>query len=885
MRGGALLALAGWLLAAAPLAGQDPSGISLTFRDSVARVEPGGAWNAVLVVRNPTRVARRLTPALEILPGWKTLAAGTVLVPARGSEIVIVSVAVPASAIAGRHALPLRLLADDGVRVWSGVLPVEVPARPALTLVPLGAPRFARADTVVRARFAARNVGNVPLTLDVRAESHRGTAQVDSARLSLAPGAASVVTVAVRSVSLGVASEQSVALRMRGDRWQADSTATVELLRVPDEPSALGSFPLRARLRATAQQVTPLELSGSAAHGADTLELFVRQPGRTFSLLGERDEYRVRIARRGGSLELGDVTLSDGPVRDTWQALFGAQLRLRHGPFAASGYSARDRLMGSEVDERGAALAWKLRPLASLGVGMIERTGESAGRVWRSFAEIGARNPAASSLSAEVDGGADGISAIGVRARGRSERGWLDLGSARVGAQYPGAERGTSRVSIGVGGPVGRDVAVRLLASRYGTDSVSGRPFSFRATSLNAAVTRRGLSAEVRADERAGLAHVTRYDVAEVGAKLGATASAGRTTLTAGLEAGRAEDRITAAATPFQRVSAGITMSAWSRLSAGLRGEWLGRSGTEDNSIWSGNANLSAQLTRSTSLSVNGGVFQVVLPVIMSYATVHAQLSQELPFGHSVVVRAQGARLSGGMGAASVPASVYLEYGLPLNVPVPRGPAGRRRVSGRVVEYGSGESVPGALVRIGEQMAISNRDGRVVFLGPLPPDGTLSVERADGPANMVVQTASGSAASGGFTVTVAQGGRIRGHVARYDIARVQAGRGAAEPSDSLVRGDGLPGIVVRLHRGADTVTVLTDADGEFDSGTVPPGDWLVSVDAARLPSAYGVERKALAVRVPAGQTVTPEIRVVPRFREATLEAGGELRMPDSARRP
>src|SRR5205085_10215456 len=74
-------------------------------------------------------------------------------------------------------------------------------------------------------------------------------------------------------------------------------------------------------------------------------------------------------------------------------------------------------------------------------------------------------------------------------------------------------------------------------------------------------------------------------------------------------------------------------------------------------------------------------------------------------------------RLVGGPGLSASQQNVaYLEYEMPFGIPVAplRTPG---RVYGRVVDAVTGRGVPGALVRLGPQVAITDRSGDVAFGG------------------------------------------------------------------------------------------------------------------------------------------------------------------------
>src|SRR5204862_7478145 len=133
------------------------------------------------------------------------------------------------------------------------------------------------------------------------------------------------------------------------------------------------------------------------------------------------------------------------------------------------------------------------------------------------------------------------------------------------------------------------------------------------------------------------------------------------------------------------------------------------------NGTTSMGTDLSLRLSGATNVSLNGFVARINAA---SASALHAQLdilaSYTLKNGNSISLR--GKLLGGGARAAVDQSVAYLEYGMPLHVPVSRlrTPG---RVYGKVVDAISGKGVANALVRLGPQAAITDKDGNVAFGG------------------------------------------------------------------------------------------------------------------------------------------------------------------------
>jgi protocatechuate 3,4-dioxygenase beta subunit len=215
--------------------------------------------------------------------------------------------------------------------------------------------------------------------------------------------------------------------------------------------------------------------------------------------------------------------------------------------------------------------------------------------------------------------------------------------------------------------------------------------------------------------------------------------------------------------------------------------------------------------------------------------------------------------------------AIYLEYRTPLRLPI--GPSRRTgRATGRVVDAETGRPVAGAVVRMGDQAALSDKRGRVAFSGlnperyvvSLDPSGTGAGALVTGDA--VVDMREPSSRPAVFAVAVARGAHLRVLVRRMALA----GGSLGGQADSLVSAGALPNVLLALEGARDTLLQATDDHGRLDFGSVPPGSWVVSVRPCDLPDHHVFETDRVVVTLAPGENREVELRVVPQRRAVTF---------------
>jgi hypothetical protein len=189
-----------------------------------------------------------------------------------------------------------------------------------------------------------------------------------------------------------------------------------------------------------------------------------------------------------------------------------------------------------------------------------------------------------------------------------------------------------------------------------------------------------------------------------------------------------------------------------------------------------------------------------------------------------------------------------------------------------VVDAETGRPIGGTIVRLGDQAALTDKRGRVTFNGLNPERYVVSLDPAEtGPGALVTGDATvdlrePSSRPAVFSVAVARGAHLRVLVRRM----ARAGGTVGAQADSLVAAGALPNVLLALEGARDTLLQATDDNGRLDFGSVPPGNWVVSVRPCDLPDHHVFESDHVTLTLAPGENRELELRVVPQRRAVTF---------------
>ena len=832
----------------------------------LARVERRGAPEVAATPGEPLTLPFRVTnvsgaPAAisgeATLPaGWRMAGGGVPRELAPGeAELRLVGVGVPAAAAAGRHVVRYRAGGGSDSAV------VVVPERRGIEVEPVGTGGMAVAGTSYAVRFRIVNRGNVAERLALRAEGDQGIRPaVDSSTLLLPPAGEAVVVVRGETDARAAASlRHQVTLHAAGTDTAAHATARTLVSVVPRGGARVRRprLPAVVRVRA-ADSLSAASLSFAArgpldAAGRLRLDVEARTADPAGTPFARQDEYRLRLDGPGFGVQLGDGVYRLSRLTEPGRYGFGGGASLSRGGVSVGGMMAGDR---RGQGRGGVAGGFARLGTERLRIGAAFAAPDSAPARWT--VEAAAEPHRLLRVEAEAAPAAgDSVLPRAVHLRGSSRVLSYEVLHLRGGPAYRGL------------GSTDQDFA-----------SVTVRPFG--ALSLNASARRGGdvvLAADsvifLRSFRRAGLSWgslllvearetagdtAARGDFRSVYGRLGVRVLRNGW-LYPGFEAGHVVAAPGAAPAPYRIYSLQSTLSAGGA------------------SLW---ANL--QLREGASAYVPGdrevsGAFSAHLPVLPRTVlrlsgqgrrigggalegSLDVALERVLPADHRVSVR--GLAVAQPLGGWRP--RMYLEYGVPLGIPLPA--RGEERVVARVFDAVTGRGMPDVLVRVGDRVAVTDRRGVAAFAGL--PDGThpLRVEAGAGPEMVSDRPLP-------VPVTVGGGGTTRVDVGLQPAARLT---GTVERTAADSTTAPMAGVTVEITGPGGEHRAVTDAEGRFQIGAVRPGWWRVRVDRSSLPRHHELveEQHVLLQPARAGEAW---LRVIEKERPIQMIQGGELTLP------
>lgn len=868
-----ILALGAWGSAAA----QSDVAVRAARRDTIVA---GASVSAVFTVWNGGADTVRMGARVEAPADWTVLVGGgALLLPPGAQEMLVVSTAVPMRAAAGTYVV--RLSFDGGAT--DSVL-VRVPPRRGLDVTVAERPPYVVSGLPYEAAFLVRNRGNVASVVRVRARSTLGRASLDPQRLALAPEQSRLVMVRVASPSgVSAAVDDVVELSAVHDSAAGEPVlASARVTVVPEPDRDIEEYlrlPAQLNVRAASSDaVSRFEAFGHGLvrdRGSAEVDFLVRGPTGPFSAFGERDEYRLALRTPAWRARLGDDFYAVSPLAGAAQPGFGAALDGRLGVIRAGAHGQEFRRTPGRGTEVGGFVGAERGGLRG-AVNVVSRdAGLFPGQVATVTAGV-TRAVMSGDVELARSGGASGTGlARSARLSGAAGPYTFDAGHQDADTAFSGVLRGSSHtfvnanahwfdaVSFAVNGGSHRADLSRVTGVRY-EDRLDVATVG--ATLYNRYTLQ--LGALERATDIAGLSQDGRQHSIRIrGDRELAFADVGLEG-----EAGSAEDAL-----QQRRGYTALSLSLRRAMPQGGAGMWVERySGGSITRGTAGTFTLGGDATlrlASTDVSLVTYATRMSGPAGAWHSQLDARVSHPLRSGDRVSLRAR--LIGGGTLSAAEQNVAYLEYSMPLRLPVSRlrTPG---RVNGRVVDAESGRGVPGALVRLGPQVAITDRDGSVAFGGVPAGEHRLSMSQETSFAQAVfvgdptVVVDGMRARPTTFRLAIARSARVDVTVRRYVSART--GMGAV--ADSLVDAGPLANATFVLAGERDTLYRTTRDDGSATFTDIPPGAWTLSV-RGDAPAFHRFDPERMELTLAPGESPTLRFRLVPRKREVQLIGEGE----------
>lgn len=885
--------------ARARLSAQASVRIRAARTDTIA-LDSSRASTAVFAINNDGRDTARVHPRLLAPPHWTTLTDSAALrIAPHGMDTWLASVSAPANASAGLYVLRAMLAESPGA-VDSIV--IRVAEVRAAELLPIDVPGWVVSGGDYAAKFIVRNRGNVVTTFRLAGTTSRGRrCTVDVPSVTLAPGASATVTLRVVSAPTTVRASDDVVELIATDAYDAGTrvSSSARTTVVPrgatlaDRATIPAEFAVRAMSGTAGVSPVTFTSSGTLADRKTWLDLSYHAKPKMQSAFGEREEYHVTVRRDDFSARIGDGLYGFSPLTSPTSLGLGGSIESTIHGVGAGVYAERSRWGGSSQPiEAGAFIGSPRDAVNGLSASAVSR--RYANGAASELGGVGSRFSLArinASVSIDAAGSRDSAGVVGVaervRVSGTSKALTYDVGHARGSPSFDGAQRGLEQddallnlqvphnVSLAASGmmTVTTPSLVNIAAGQQFASITSGATYAGAFTLDYVRTSRRDLAP-------GGLRGT------QQGARVLASVPLRALQFSTTLEGGAVNEA------SHQVHGSYVTMSASTRwnFAAGRGitvfgdygdGHTLGGDG---RAVVSGGASADLRLasvldlsvlSTATSIAASAPASSGVIVPKTSFGQVDARLTYRLPTGASFALRAH-LWSNAAMQGSTTRQLMFLEYHAPLRLPVGRTEAGHR-VEGRVVEAGTGKPVAGTLVRVGDQAAVTDKNGRVILAGLRPGKYPVSVE-APTPASrpLVEETPSvevrpDAKRAATFEVRLADAGRVRVAVRKLGFA------GSLSTSDSLVDEGAQANVLVALQGARDTLYQATDERGRIDFGQVPTGSWTLSVrsDAGDGENdAQGAD--PVRVMVVAGVVKTVDLKLMPRKRAITFVGGDVL---------
>jgi len=834
-----------------------------------------------------------LTPRVEVPTGWTVLTGATSFpVQSGATEMLLLSLVVPARAAAGVYPIRVRVTSSgDSIGVMDSVF-VFVPPRRALDVGLVDRPGFVVSGKTYEAGFLVRNRGNLASIIRLSGRSSLGEVVMSDTVVQLDADASRVLRARVRTPQgLDAAADDVLEIvAMHADDSLSSGQASTRVTIVPEPSRKIEEFvrvPTNVRLRAASSDgVSPFEIVGHGIvrDGSDTrVDFLMRGPTGPFSVFGDRDEYRFDLTARSWRVRLGDQFFMLTPLTGGAQPGIGVGADGERGPISFGGYSQQFRRSPEKGSETGVFLAARPVEEGRFALNFVNRLGGSLP------ARLG-------SASAAFDHGAyranaelarsDGASGIGgahsARFSGAPSGYSFDLGHHSADTAFAGALRGSTHDYFTAGVHRFELVSFAINGGSHRTDlsQSTGVPYLERLdVGVIAATLMDHVTVELGGVSRSTTVQGVRSEGRQHGVRTRVDQPTAFGQLSLEAEAGRARDGAVPSRT-FTHLSLGVRRM----LRRGTIGTWAERysggsitQGADGNTTLGGDASI--RVSQAVEMSLTGYATRLSVPGAEWNSQLDVLATHHRPNGSSISLRA---RVIGGGAYGGEQNVAYLEYGIPLRLPVSRlrTPG---RVYGRVVDAATGNGVPGALVRLGPQIAITDKQGQVAFGGVPGGEHRLSMSQettfADavfvGDPTLMVDSARAEPTT--FRLAIARSARLDIDARRFALART----GIAGAPDSLSDAGPLPNAMLMLVGERDTLYRTTNESGKASFTDIPPGSWTISI-RGDAPAFHRFEPDRAVVRLAPAEARSLTFRLVPRRRDVQLIGTGQELRPTTA---
>jgi hypothetical protein len=888
-------ALASLMLALVAIAGearaQRGPGVTVeSAKNAKISVAPGAVITTAFTVKNATRDSVMVEPILSLPAGWHTVmtAAPSIVGPV-SSDLWLISVVAPANAPAGRYVIRLRLGIGTPRTVARGdvwavgtardSVVVSVSDRHDVTIHAGAHQTFVMGGDSYSVKFIVRNRGNVASRIKVRASSNQGASPtLNVAELELVAGQVDTVTATVAIPANVARSSQQllevVAIDQSADSARADASVETTIIpkmntATPDFWTVPGELSLRAAAPGTG--VSPFVASGSGriSQNSDaTVDFSFRNSAGPASIFGERAEYRFGLRGKNAGIRLGDDSYGFSLLTSGGSQSTGGELRGSVGDLTGGAYVQHNRWTPNSPTEMAAMVGTSPMRALSASAVMLERgkSGTDA-RVLSAAAQGSIFGAHLEAEAAKSDSQLVVGTAAVARLYGNLPTFTYDFGAQRASDGYAGIQHASGDAHVSLSGQAVGPLILSAMGSLHTTNPTpQSAGFGQQiATSTASANLRNGSGLEFERFDRVDRGMVNAIRGNQQSLRLRVHLASGPIDLQGSVQRGIVAELDSALTRGF------MTFSGSARTAIGSDQYISIFTEVSDGRALAAGGVGTATAGGNTELHLGGTSLRLTGSATAQRDNMAAWVGQaDVAVEHQVlrsIVALKGRIGLAGSNTIGTTNAFYVEVRTPLHIPTRRLVIGGR-ARAQVVDAETGKGVAGAMVRMGELSAITDKNGAAMFTGlhagqynAVVEGGITAGQLVSGGTAITVRESRTPVA---FTLSVARGAHVAATIRRYEAVSL-SGSGP-RVADSLIDVGAVSQALISLAGSRDTLWQTSDDRGRIDFGSLAPGHYVMSVVGGDLPEFTAFERRHIDIDVVAGEQREVELRVLPQQR-------------------
>ena len=893
---------------------------------------PRKSINIVLNVNNLEMDGYTLVPEIKLPEGWNLINPETAFSLEAGKKTLrFLTLYVPLGAEAGTYRLSYKLQAEEKPEVWAVYsLGIRVLLHAELGIQQIEGSKMVVAGEDHVTQYMVQNKSNAACQIELELENEpQYPISVDERTFRLTPGETRIVSVKVKTpgdIRFPVKSFHRITARcndLPDQTVTASSVSTVEVI-----PSISGvddyyhRYPLAVKVVRLHDNIlgnrTQFALSGSGTlneEGDRRFALLLQGPGKSQSMLfgNLRETYYARYEDQNKSFHIGDKVYSLTKLTNFGHSGRGFEAQLTSGLFSVRAYYDEVHFMEPKIRQQALQLTYKPAEKNRFSLNYLS-TKQKGGPSTQILSVSAQTRPFQNSrINLEYAVGQDDSnernrgSVLWVETSGNHQVFSYRMNVIKATSQFPGTYRdlyfnsGSLRIT-----PSRR---IQLFGSYHDqkrniSDTTSGissySKYYQYGTRLSPNKSMQfSLGAVTR--ERRDLHPTPRYDYIDQSIQFGFNAHAKGFAFSALLDSGLTFNKLTNQKQKLAELNSSLTFRPFSLLTIGADVRWRNQ-----------DKEFTGDLTQYTNYSLNASIKLGKTLLYAMYrssierefydeilndqalahqffqdrsSTAQISLTHQLPNNHSIGVHLRQLE-SPFLLEKNKNFTAYVEYTIPIGIPVHR-KSGLSQLSGKVYFQDEQESgLPGVIVRVNQQVAVTDKTGKFMFHALKPGKYLLTVDRSSLGSGSIpnlkipleielqddIETIQ--------NIPVTQKCEISGQVNLYKRKNenaLSAKLDLIKPGKeefTLVKG--LENVLVEIKKDEDTRRQITSMDGGFYFPELSPGLWEVKVYEQNLPKFHFLKKAKSQVELKPGDNKNLKIEVLPRKRQIKFVDSGDV---------